>query len=77
MLRHELEDGIKQGDLVWFHPAGDKLIPPALSVFVGMKTFDKKYTCAMVFRKDKGKVVPVQANLLSKVKGKEYNESRG
>jgi len=68
VLQHKLEEGIKQGDLVWFHPAGEKRITPTLGVFVGLKTFDEKYTCAMVFLKEQGKVRPIQPNLLSKVK---------
>ena len=67
-MLHELEEGIKSGDLVWFN-GGPR---PELGVFLKLKTFDEKYTCAMVYLHGIKKIRPIQSNLLTKV----INENR-
>ena len=62
-MKHELEKGIKPGDLVWFDNGSQR----DLGIFLKLQTFDKKYTCAMVHFHDIQKVRPVQANLITKV----------
>jgi len=71
VLQHKLEEGIKRGDLVWFQPA-HRACKKRLGVFLGLKTFDEKYICAMVFLKGQERVRPIQCNLLTKV----TNENR-